>query len=194
MGADIVVGEGQSLGNPLQFGGPYLGFIAATSDFMRKMPGRIVGETVDVDGNRGFVLTLQAREQHIRRERATSNITSNQGLNALRAVVYLSTLGKQGLREVGQQSMEKAHYAFEKLIQTSKYQPVFLKPFFKEFIIQSSIDPSIIQKKLLDKGILGGYSLEYMGPDYKNCMLFCVTEKRSKAEIDHLIEVMEGIE
>lgn len=192
-GADIVVGEGQSLGNPLQFGGPYLGFMAAKSSFMRKMPGRIVGETTDVDGCRGFVLTLQAREQHIRRERATSNITSNQALNALRAVIYLSVLGKQGLEEVGRQSMEKAHYAFEKITQLPNYQPVFSKPFFKEFVIRTSRDPKIVQQVLLDHGILGGYSLAFMGPEYKNCLMFCVTEKRSKAEIDYLVEVLEGI-
>ena len=192
-GADIVVGEGQALGNPLQFGGPYLGFIAATSAFMRKMPGRIVGETVDVDGRRGFVLTLQTREQHIRREKATSNITSNQALNALRAVIYLSTLGPKGLRDVAKQSMEKAHYAFEKITQSGKYEPLFSQPFFKEFAIKCPISPKVIEEKLLEQGILGGYSLEKLGPNYENCLLLCVTEKRSKEEIDRLVEVMEGI-
>src|SRR5690606_1525249 len=167
LGVDIVVGEAQPLGIPLQFGGPYLGFIATRKQFMRKLPGRIVGETIDVDGNRAFVLTLQAREQHIRREKATSNICSNQGINTLAAAVYLVTLGKKGLREVATQATQKAHYAFKQITKSGKYKPLFDKPFFKEFAVTSSIDADKINNKLLEEKILGGYSLEKEYPQYK---------------------------
>ncbi len=193
LGADIVVGEGQPLGIPLSFGGPYLGFMATKKAHMRKLPGRIVGETVDVDGNRAFVLTLQAREQHIRREKATSNICSNQGINTLAAAVYLVTLGKKGLREVATQATQKAHYAFEQITKSGKYKPLFDKPFFKEFAVTSSIDADKINNKLLEEKILGGYSLEKEYPQYKNGILYAVTEKRTKEEIDTLSSVLEGI-
>ena len=193
IGADIVVGEGQSLGNPMNFGGPYLGFMATTTKLMRKIPGRIVGQTVDVDGKRAFVLTLQAREQHIRREKATSNICSNQALNALTAAIYLTTMGKQGLKEVAYQSMQKAHYAFNEIIKLEKYKPVFNKPFFKEFVIQGQESASVINDKLLESNIIGGYDIEKNYPDYKNALLLCVTEKRTKSEINELITAMEGI-
>ena len=193
LGADIVVGEGQSLGIPLAFGGPYLGFMATKKSYMRKMPGRIVGETVDVDGNRAFVLTLQAREQHIRREKATSNICSNEGINTLAAAVYLVTLGKEGLREVALQSTEKAHYAFNQITKSGDYKPLFNKPFFKEFAITSSVDADKINQKLLEENILGGYSLQKDYPQYKNGILYAVTEKRTKEEIDILGSVLEGI-
>lgn len=194
LGADIVVGEGQSLGNGLNFGGPYLGFMAVTSKLMRKIPGRIVGETTDIDGKRAFVLTLQAREQHIRRQKATSNICSNQAINALSAAIYLTTLGKKGIREVALQSTQKAHYAFNKLVESGKYSAVFDKPFFKEFAIRGSSSPEKINKELLNKGILGGYDLSKDYPLYKDSLLICVTEKRSREEIDNLANVMEGIE
>ena len=193
IGADIVVGEGQSLGNAMNFGGPYLGFMATTKKLMRKMPGRIVGQTIDVDGKRAFVLTLQAREQHIRREKATSNICSNQSLNALTAAIYLTTMGKQGLKEVAYQSTQKAHYAFNEIIKLEKYKPVFNKPFFKEFVIQGHEKASIINDKLLESNIIGGYDIEKNYPDHKNALLFCVTEKRTKPEICELITAMEGI-
>lgn len=193
LGADIVVGEGQSMGMPLAFGGPYLGFMATKKAHMRKLPGRIVGETVDVDGNRAFVLTLQAREQHIRREKATSNICSNQGVNTLAAAVYLATLGKEGLREVATQATQKAHYAFEQITKSGKYKPLFDKPFFKEFVVTSSVDADEINKKLLEEKILGGYSLGREYPQYKNGILYAVTEKRTKEEIDTLSSVLEGI-
>lgn len=191
--ADIVVGEGQSLGNHMNFGGPYLGFMATTTKLMRKIPGRIVGQTVDVDGKRAFVLTLQAREQHIRREKATSNICSNQSLNALTAAIYLTTMGKQGLKEVAYQSMQKAHYAFREISKLEKFKPAFDKPFFKEFVIKGEQSSSTINDKLLESNIIGGYDvgIDYSG--HKNTLLFCVTEKRTKAEIDQLITVMEGI-
>lgn len=193
-GADIVVGEGQSLGNPLNFGGPYLGFIACTKKLMRKLPGRIVGETKDVDGKRGFVLTLQAREQHIRRDKATSNITSNQGLNALTAAIYLSTLGKEGLKEVANQCLQKAHYAAEIINESGKYELRFNKPFFMEFAVKSSIEPEKVNEELLHNNILGGYRIGRDYDKYEDDILLCVTEKRTREEIDNLVNIMEGIE
>jgi len=193
LGADIVIGEGQPLGIPLSFGGPYLGFIATKKAYMRKLPGRIVGETVDVDGNRGFVLTLQAREQHIRREKATSNICSNQGINTLAAAVYLTTLGKEGLREVAEQIVQKSHYAFKQITKSGDYKPLFDKPFFREFAVVGSVDAEEVNKKLLEEKILGGYPLEKDYPQLKNGILYAVTEKRTKEEIDKLSSVLEGI-
>ncbi|MEG0774970.1 aminomethyl-transferring glycine dehydrogenase subunit GcvPA [Clostridium sp.] len=194
LGADIVVGEGQSLGNALNFGGPYIGFMATTSKLMRKLPGRIVGETVDLDGKRAFVLTLQAREQHIKRHKASSNICSNQALNALVAAVYLTTLGKEGIKEVAQQSMKKAHYTFNELIKTGKFKPLFDKPFFKEFAISSETSTQKLNDELYNNGILGGYSLETQYPTIKNSLLICVTEKRTKDDIERLANIMGGVE
>jgi len=194
LGADIVVGEGQPLGNKLSFGGPYLGFMATTTKLMRRLPGRIVGQTEDLDGKRAFVLTLQAREQHIRRDKASSNICSNQALNALAATVYLTSLGKKGLREVALQSARKANYAFEKLTKTGKYKPVFNKPFFREFVLSSDINSKDINKHLMNNGILGGYDIEEDYPQYKGSIMYCVTEKRTKTEINQLVEVLEGVE
>ncbi len=193
LGVDVAVGEGQGMGIPLSFGGPYLGFIAVKKPYMRKLPGRIAGETKDVNGKRSYVLTLTAREQHIRREKATSNICSNQGLNVLAATVYMVTLGKKGLREVAMQSTQKAHYAFEKLTKSGKYKPVFDKPFFKEFAITSDIDPDKIIGDLRQEDIIGGYDLGKDYPEFKNSMLYAVTEKRTKDEIDKLSSVLEGI-
>lgn len=193
LNVDIVVGEGQSLGIPLSFGGPYLGFMAVNSKFMRKMPGRIVGQTEDVDGKRSFVLTLSAREQHIRREKATSNICSNQGLNTLAAAVYMITLGKEGLREVAMQCTKKAHYAFDQITQSGKYKAVFDKPFFKEFVVSSDIDVDEIHQKLRKEDIIGGYKLRNDFEEYKDSILYAVTEKRTKEEIDKLKNVLEGI-
>ena len=193
LGVDIVVGEGQALGIPLAFGGPYLGFMATSKKYMRKLPGRIVGETVDVDGKRAFVLTLQAREQHIRREKATSNICSNQGINTLAAAVYLITLGKEGLREVATQTTQKAHYALREITKSGNYKPLFNKPFFKEFVVTSEVAADKINEKLLEENILGGFSLEKDYPQYKNGILYAVTEKRTKEEIDKLSSVLEGI-
>lgn len=192
--ADIVVGEGQSLGINLNFGGPYLGFMSTTNKFFRKLPGRIVGETTDIEGKRAFVLTLQAREQHIRREKATSNICSNQGLNALAATIYLSVMGKKGLVEAAEQSLNKSHYAFSEL-KKAGIQPLFEQPFFDEFAIVLNKDAGIVNEKLLEHGILGGYILgsqalgsAYTG--YDNVMLLCVTEKRTKEEIDLLVSIL----
>lgn len=193
LGVDIVVGEGQALGIPMQFGGPYLGFLATTEKYLRKLPGRIVGETTDLDGKRSFVLTLTAREQHIRRDKATSNICSNQGLNTLAATVYMVTLGKQGLREVAMQSTQKAHYALEKLEESGKFKRVFDKPFFKEFAVSSDIDADKIITDLRGENIIGGYDLGIDYPEYKNSILYAVTEKRTKDEIDKLSSVLEGM-
>lgn len=193
IGVDIVVGEGQSMGIPLSFGGPYLGFLAASNKFLRKIPGRIVGETVDLDGKRSYVLTLTAREQHIRREKATSNICSNQGLNTLAATIYMVTMGKEGIREVALQSAKKAYYTYEKMIASGKYKPLFDKPFFKEFAITSDKGADLILSELRKEKIIGGYHLGIDYPQYENSLLYAVTEKRSKAEIHKLVDVLEGI-
>lgn len=193
LGVDIVVGEGQPMGMALNFGGPYLGFMATTKKYMRKLPGRIAGETIDVDGKRSFVLTLSAREQHIRREKATSNICSNQGLNALAATVYMVTLGKDGFREVATQCAQKAHYAFNELTKTGKYQPLFDKPFFMEFALKSDKNPDDLTKMMLNEKMTGGYDLGKDYPEYENAVLYAVTEKRTKAEIDKLASVLEGV-
>lgn len=193
IGADLVVGEGQSLGNAMNFGGPYLGFMASTSKLMRKIPGRIVGQTEDLDGKRAFVLTLQAREQHIRREKATSNICSNQSLNALAAAVYMSVMGKEGLKEAAELCVKKSHYAYNELIKSGSCKPVFNKPFFKEFAVETVVDSRTVKDELLMDGVLGGYLLEQDYPELKNTLLFCVTEKRNKEEIDRLVKLMEVI-
>lgn len=157
------------------------------------MPGRIVGQSNDVDGKRAFVLTLQAREQHIRRYKATSNICSNQGLNALIAAIYMITMGKKGLREVAVLCTQKAHYALERLTKTGKYKQLFNKPFFKEFAVTSPVESKKVNSELLKHNILGGYELEKDYPELKNSLLICVTEKRTKEQIDKLAEVMEVI-
>lgn len=193
LGVDIAVGEGQSLGNSMSFGGPYLGFMATNSKLMRKMPGRIVGQSSDVDGKRAFVLTLQAREQHIRRYKATSNICSNQGLNALMATIYMCTLGKQGLKEVAEQSAKKAHYAMKQLTKNGKFKLMFDKPFFKEFAIAGNTSGSKVNNELLKHNILGGFELDNEYPELTNGLLLCVTEKRTKEQIDKLAQFMEVI-
>lgn len=192
-GADVVVGDVQPLGIPPSFGGPHGGFFAATKKWVRQMPGRIVGETVDQDGRRGFVLTLQTREQHIRRDKATSNICSNQALNALASTVYLSAMGKQGLYEVAYQNMQKAHYAKQRLLQIPGVADVFSAPFFNEFVIRLSAPVQKVNEQLLEKGILGGYPLEQFDPAYEQMMLVAVTEQRSKADIDQLAAELERI-
>jgi len=188
LGADIVVGEGQSLGNPLNYGGPYLGFFCTTEKLMRRMPGRIVGQTKDKNGNRGFALTIQTREQHIRREKATSNICSNQALNALAATIYLTLLGKQGLKEVATLSLQKSHYTYETLLNTPGFFPVFDAPFFKEFVIGTTRRPEELNKQLLGAKIIGGYVLKDTYPELENGWLIAVTEKRTKPEIDDFVQ------
>ena len=185
LGADIAVGDGQSLGIPMQFGGPSVGYLCCTEKLMRKMPGRIVGQTKDNRGQRAFVLTLQAREQHIRREKATSNICSNQSLMALWVTIYLSVMGKEGLKEAAQMSVDGAHYLYEKLIQTGKFKPAFNQPFFNEFCVKyvgGNLDQ--LQQRLLDNGILGGIKLA------DDMLMLAVTEKRTKEEVDLLVSLV----
>ena len=182
--ADIACGDGQSLGMPLEFGGPYLGYISCSKSMLRKMPGRVVGATKDADGKRGFVLTLQAREQHIRREKATSNICSNQSLMALYATIYLSLMGPEGLRKVNEMSCDGAHYLYGKLIESGKFEPAFDKPFLKEFTVKTSLDMEKVNRRLLDNGIMGGLLLG------DGLVEFAVTEKRTKEEIDKLVTLM----
>lgn len=191
MGADIVVGEAQPFGIPLWYGGPYLGFFTTKKSYVHKMAGRLVGETVDVRGNRSYVLTLTAREQHIKRERATSNICTNQGLLALCASVYMSTLGKQGLREVANLCYQKAHYAAAELSKIDGFGLCHTDPYFHEFVLCCPKPASEVNQYLLDNGILGGYDLGKDYPDMKDHLLVCVTEMNSKDEIDTLVEILK---
>mgnify|MGYP001068512698 CR=1 FL=1 len=190
-GADIVVGEGQPLGIPLSFGGPYLGFFAANKKFVRKMSGRLVGETKDTKGRRGYVLTLTAREQHIRRGKATSNICTNQSLMALAATVYLSVLGKSGFHRVSELCYHRAHYAAERINKVDGYKVLTSSPFFHEFIVKCPKSVNLINKQLLQEGIIGGYELEKDYPSLKNCMLLAVTERIEKSHIDLLCKTLE---
>jgi len=192
-GVDIVVGEGQPLGIPLSFGGPYLGFFATSEKLMRKTPGRIVGQTSDYEGTRGYVLTLQAREQHIRREKATSNICSNEALCSLAAAVYLCALGKKGLQDTASQCTQKAHYAFRKITAIKKFSPVFTSPFFHEFVVRCPIPVSEVNVRLAEKGMIGGLDLGRYYSELVGCMLICVTEKRTREEIDTLIAGLEAM-
>ena len=206
-GADIVVGEGQALGNPMNFGGPGFGFFACKKEYMRKMPGRIAGLTTDTNGKRGFILTLQAREQHIRREKATSNICTNQALCALMATVYMSAMGKTGIKKVASLCVQKSHYMFDKLIETGKFEKRFTAPFFKEFVLKyTGGDIEALHSALLSAGFMPGITLAPSGNPRRNdgtgngnmgsggsglegCLLIAVTEKRTKAEIDAYVAV-----
>jgi glycine dehydrogenase subunit 1 len=187
---DIVAGEGQGLGNPLNFGGPHLGIIACREEYVRKLPGRLVGVTEDAKGDRGFVLTLQTREQHIRREGATSNICSNQALCALAAAVYLATLGPKGLRQVAVLSLERAHYMYNELLKLPGFEKVFSAPFYNEFVIKCP-DAAGVNQKLREANITGGLALRDLYPSLTGCLLFCVTELNTKADIDRAIEVLK---
>jgi len=192
-GADIASGECQSLGMPPAFGGPTLGYLATDKAYVRKMPGRICGYTHDLEGRRAFVLTLQAREQHIRRSKANSNICSNQSLMALFVTVYLSLMGKNGLVKVNELSYQGSHYLYDRLLETGKFKDRFNKPFLKEFTLETSIAPETIQTALLQKGIFGGVSLDVFGEKYSGLINFTVTEKRTKKEIDQLVEILEAL-
>ncbi len=188
-GADIAVAEGQSLGTSLQYGGPYLGIMTARKEFVRRMPGRIAGETVDSQGRRCFVLTLQTREQHIRREKATSNICTNQGLFALRAAVYLAQMGPQGLHEVANQCLQKARYAVEQITASERFSLAFQTSNFKEFVIrdhEGQVETLLASAR--QSGYLAGVPLGCWYPDLDDCFLVAVTEKRTKAEIDGLVQ------
>jgi glycine dehydrogenase subunit 1 len=188
LGADIVVGEGQPLGIPLSYGGPYLGFFATRESHVRKIAGRIVGETVDQDGKRAYVMTLRPREQDIRREKATSNICTNQGLMALAAGVYLSLMGKQGLKQAATLSFHKAHYAAAEIDKLEGYKVVAQRPYFNEFVVKCLQPVADINAQLLTQGIIGGYDLGQDYPSFTDNMLIAVTEMNSKAEIDALVE------
>jgi len=192
MGTDIAAGEGQSLGIPLSFGGPYLGFMASRKKFVRKMPGRIVGLTRDAESRKGFVLTLQTREQHIRREKATSNICSNEALCALRALIYMSLIGKDGLKKVAELCMAKCEYAKERLEKIKGVEVKRSSPTFNEFIIKLPKDPNLIIEKLIKKKIAAGFPLGRYYKDMADYMLISVTEKRTKQEIDILGKELEA--
>lgn len=191
--ADIVIGDNQPMGIPPSFGGPHIGFFATNSKLIRKMPGRIVGQTADGEGNRGYVLTLQAREQHIRREKASSNICSNQALAALASAVYMSAMGKQGVVEVAKQNLQKAHYAYETLTSIKGIEPIYTGPFFNEFVIKLPKPVSEINSDLLKEKIIGGYDLAKDYPDLEGCMLVAVTEVTTKEEIDSFAARLEGL-
>jgi glycine dehydrogenase subunit 1 len=183
-GADVAVGEGQPLGMPLSFGGPYLGFMTASSDMARKLPGRIVGETVDADGKRAFVLTLQAREQHIRREKASSNVCSNQALCALTASVYMTVMGPRGMRRVAESCFSKAHYAARRISSVKGFELTHEAEFFHEFVTSCPMDRESLLPRLEARGILGGLPVD-------GGILWCVTEMNSKAEIDNLVSILK---
>ncbi len=190
-GADIAVGEGQSMGNQVSFGGPALGFFAARDRYVRRMPGRIAGQTVDQEDRRGFVLTLQAREQHIRRDKATSNICTSQQLNALMATIYLSLIGKQGLKEVAELCLHKSHYAADQIAGLAGYELAFDRPFFKEFVVRTPACPGEIVTRLAEERLLAGIDLRrFPSLDLENGLLIAVTERRTRTQIDRLVEAL----
>ncbi len=189
LGADIVVGEGQSFGNAVSFGGPYIGFFASKENFLRSMPGRLVGETVDLEGRRGFILAVATREQHIRREKATSNICTNQALCALAVLVYLTIMGKEGLRELAEINLSKCEYAKRRLAEGRHLR--FTAPTFNEFVLTLKGDPDQTLKQLSVQGILCGLPLKRFYPEMKNEVLLCVTEKHSREDIDRLAQALE---
>lgn len=193
MGIDIVTGEGQSLGLPLSFGGPYFGFLATTKQHVRQMPGRVVGRTHDKEGRQGFVFTLQTREQHIRREKATSNICTNSTLNTIAAIVYLSLMGKNGLQEVAHLCSNKAGYACQKLKEIDNVKRKFGAPFFNEFVVELPMDAGDAVSMMIEKGFAAGFPLGRYYKGMERCMLVAVTEKRTKEEIGHLKESLEGV-
>ena len=192
-GADIVVAEGQSLGNPLSFGGPYLGLMACREAFLRRLPGRIAGQTTDREGRRCWVLTLQTREQHIRREKATSNICTNQGLMALRATVYLAAMGPHGMRELAELCVQKAHYAAAQVTGSPRWQAAFERPFFKEFVVRDRQgEVAAMLDEARESGVFAGVPLGRWYPQLDDCLLIAVTEKRTRGEIDRLAKLLSS--
>ncbi|MXY48792.1 MAG: aminomethyl-transferring glycine dehydrogenase subunit GcvPA [Gemmatimonadetes bacterium] len=190
-GADIAVGEGQSMGNQVSYGGPALGFFAARDRFVRRMPGRIAGQTIDQENRRGFVLTLQAREQHIRRDKATSNICTSQQLNALMATIYLSLIGKEGLKQVAELCLHKSHYAAARIADLPGYELAFDRSFFKEFVVRTPAPPDKIVTRLADDGLLAGIDLgRFPSLEIEDGLLIAVTERRTRAQIDRLVEAL----
>lgn len=192
-GADIVVAEGQSFGIPLSYGGPYCGLFATREKYVRQMPGRLVGETLDNKGRRGYVLTLSTREQHIRREKATSNICTNQGLFALMATVYLATMGRRGVQEVARQNLSKAHYAAAEIARLDGYSLRFAAPFFNEFVVRTPRPATEVTRALLDRNIIGGVALECYYLDLNDSLLVCVTETAKREAIDKLVRAFSEI-
>ncbi len=194
-GADIAVGDAQPLGNHLLYGGPHVGFFAVKQELMRRIPGRLVGATTDLEGRRAFVLTLQAREQHIRRQRAVSNICTNQNLLALRATIYLCALGKEGLRELAELNLQKSHYAKDKICAIKGFSSPFKRPFFNEFVIQppKGLTPEALNRRLYKQGVIGGLPLREFYPELGNSMLFCVTENKTRVQIDALAAGLQEI-
>ncbi|MYI98849.1 MAG: aminomethyl-transferring glycine dehydrogenase subunit GcvPA, partial [Gemmatimonadetes bacterium] len=190
-GADIAVGEGQSMGNQVSYGGPALGFFATRDRFVRRMPGRIAGQTVDQENRRGFVLTLQAREQHIRRDKATSNICTSQQLNALMATIYLSLIGKEGLKQVAELCLHKSHYAAARIADLPGFELAFDRPFFKEFVVRTPAPPGEIVTRLADDGLLAGIDLaRFPSLEMEDGLLIAVTERRTCTQIDRLVEAL----
>jgi glycine dehydrogenase subunit 1 len=190
LGADVVVGEGQPLGNRLDYGGPSFGFFAAREEYLRRMPGRIAGQTTDLDGRRGFVLTLQTREQHIRREKATSNICTSQALNALAAAIYLSWLGKRGIVELGTLMARRTAYARERLAAIDGVELLHPQPVVREFAVRVGAPVDGVLRRCAERGVAAGYPLGHDYPEYPDGLLVAITERRSRADIDRLAEVL----
>jgi glycine dehydrogenase subunit 1 len=193
LGVDIAVGEGQGMGNHMNLGGPFLGFFTAKKEMIRRLPGRLIAVTTDTKGQRGFVMTLQTREQHIRREKATSNICTNEALCALASAVYLSLMGKKGIKEVANLCLQKAHYTMEEITKIKGFKLKYQAPFFKEFILETPVPPGEIINRLLDKNILAGVDISQVDPRFVNSLLVCVTEKRTKKEIDYFVDQLKGL-
>jgi glycine dehydrogenase subunit 1 len=193
LGVDIAVGEGQGMGNPTNLGGPFLGFFTAKKDMVRRLPGRLIAATRDSQGQRGFVMTLQTREQHIRREKATSNICTNEALCALASAVYLSLMGKNGIKKVARLCVQKSHYAMEEITKVNGFKLKYQAPFFKEFIVETPIPPEEIIDRLLDQNILAGVDLFRLDSRLKDLLLICVTEKRTKKEIDYFVSQLKTL-
>jgi glycine dehydrogenase subunit 1 len=193
LGADIAIGEGQGMGNPMNLGGPFLGFFTAKKEMVRRLPGRLIAATRDSKGQRGFVMTLQTREQHIRREKATSNICTNEALCTLASAVYLSLMGKKGIKEVARLCVQKAHYAVEELTKINGFKLKYQASFFKEFVLETPVPAGEIINRLLDKNILAGVDLSRFDPGLKDSLLICVTEKRTKKEIEYFVSQLKSL-